>query len=180
MLQWKSRHNTYAEFCVHGLSYLACKTYALYYTAIRGLSDSYHNFFLHYILNATIFGEKNCMCISIYRVQNVFLRCPTPRLHCFRHDFRKKILNIKCVFFIFCTNLFEKFLMLRRIQRDVIINVHRPSRTVHVLPVRFETKLNFFDRSCKKNLLSNFIKICSVGIELFLHQIRRGADKSLA
>ena len=24
-----------------------------------------------------------CMYVCIYRVQNVFLRCPTPRLHCF-------------------------------------------------------------------------------------------------
>ena len=24
-----------------------------------------------------------CVCIYIYRFQNVFLRCPTPRLHCF-------------------------------------------------------------------------------------------------
>jgi len=24
-----------------------------------------------------------CICMYIYRVKNVFLRCPTPRLHCF-------------------------------------------------------------------------------------------------
>ena len=24
-----------------------------------------------------------CVCVYIYRFQNVFLRCPTPRLHCF-------------------------------------------------------------------------------------------------
>ena len=26
------------------------------------------------------------MCVCIYRFQNVFLRCPTPRLHCFQYS----------------------------------------------------------------------------------------------
>jgi hypothetical protein len=42
-----------------------------------------------------------------------------------RHDFRKKLLNIKCVFWFFLQLLSETFLILRRIQRDIIINVHR-------------------------------------------------------
>jgi hypothetical protein len=92
-------------------------------------------FFLHYLLNATIFGKI------------------------FAHE--------RCIF-IFCTNLFENALMLRRIQRDVIITAHRPSRTVHVLLVRFESKLNFLDRFCQTYFLLNFMKICSVGTELFL------------
>jgi hypothetical protein len=38
------------------------------------------------------------------------------------HDFREKLLNIKCVF-IFSTNLFEIFLIPQRIQRDIVIRV---------------------------------------------------------
>ena len=38
---------------------------------------------------------------------------------------KKHLLNIKCMFWFFLQLLFEKFLILRRIQRDIIINVHR-------------------------------------------------------
>jgi hypothetical protein len=41
------------------------------------------------------------------------------------HDFGKKFLNIKYVFWFFLQLLSETFLILRRIQRDIIINVHR-------------------------------------------------------
>jgi hypothetical protein len=45
-----------------------------------------------------------------------------------RYYFRKsKLLNIKCVFFIFSTTLSKTFLILRRIRRDITINVHRSS-----------------------------------------------------
>jgi hypothetical protein len=50
--------------------------------------------------------------------------------HIFPHDltngtiFGKKLLNIKCVL-ILSTYLSETFLILRRIERDVIVHVHR-------------------------------------------------------
>jgi hypothetical protein len=51
-----------------------------------------------------------------------------------RHDFRgKKVLNIKCVFWFSLQLLSETFLILRRIQRDIIINVHRSSCKVPLL-----------------------------------------------
>ena len=34
-------------------------------------------------LKCFMFYGFTCMYVYIYRVQNVFLRCPTPRLHCF-------------------------------------------------------------------------------------------------
>jgi hypothetical protein len=54
-----------------------------------------------------------------------------------RHDFREKILNIKCVFWCSLQRLSETFIILRRIQRDIIINVHRSSRKVPVILVRY-------------------------------------------
>jgi hypothetical protein len=44
-----------------------------------------------------------------------------------RHDFlkTKKLLSITCVFWHFLQRLSETFLVLRRIQRDVIVNIHR-------------------------------------------------------
>jgi hypothetical protein len=41
--------------------------------------------------------------------------------------FGKKLLNIKCVFRFYLQILSEIFLILRRIQRDIIINVHMSS-----------------------------------------------------
>ena len=44
--------------------------------------------------------------------------------HCHkRHDFRKKLLNVKCVFRFSLQLLFETFLILRRNQRNIVINV---------------------------------------------------------
>ena len=42
----------------------------------------------------------------------------------------KKILNIKCAFWFYLQILSEKFFILRRIQRDIIINVHWSSCAV--------------------------------------------------
>jgi hypothetical protein len=42
-----------------------------------------------------------------------------------RHDIRKKLLNIKCVFLFSLQILSERFVIPARIQRDIIINVHR-------------------------------------------------------
>ena len=38
----------------------------------------------------------------------------------------KMLVNTKCVFWFYLQRLSEKFLILRRIQRDIVINVHRP------------------------------------------------------
>ena len=46
-----------------------------------------------------------------------------------RHDFRKKLLNIKCVFWFSLKLLSEMFLIIRRIQGDIIIYVLTSSCT---------------------------------------------------
>jgi len=50
--------------------------------------------------------------------------------------FGGKELRTKCVFY-FSTSFFETFLILRRIQRDIMIKIHKPSDKVPVIPVRF-------------------------------------------
>jgi hypothetical protein len=48
-----------------------------------------------------------------------------------KHSFRKKkILNVRCVFWFSAQGFSEIFLILRRNERDIIINVHRSSSTV--------------------------------------------------
>ena len=54
-----------------------------------------------------------------------------------RHDFRKKkLLNIKCVFRLHNV-LSESFLILRRSQRDIFINVREYSCNVPIILVKF-------------------------------------------
>ena len=66
-----------------------------------------------------------------------------------RHDFRKKGIEHKMCVLIFSTNLFQTFLITRRMKRYIIINVHRSSFRVPVILVRFYWKLNFLDRSSR-------------------------------
>jgi hypothetical protein len=55
-----------------------------------------------------------------------------------RHDFRKNVIERKMCVLVFCTTFFyETFRILGRIQRDVTINVRRPSRKLFVILVRF-------------------------------------------
>jgi len=68
-----------------------------------------------------------------------------------RHDFReKKLLYIKCVFWVSLQFLSETFLILRGIQGDVIKNVYRSSSKVPVILVGPYPNLNFLDIFSKK------------------------------
>jgi hypothetical protein len=71
--------------------------------------------------------------------------------------FGKPLLNIKCVFWFSLHLLSETFLILRRIQRDITINVHRSSCRVPLLSDFNETWIFWTD--FRKILISNFLKI---------------------
>jgi len=57
----------------------------------------------------------------------------------------------------------ETFLILRTIQRDIIVNVRRSSCEVSIIHVRLECNLNFLDRFSKNTEMSDFMKICPLG-----------------
>jgi len=75
-------------------------------------------------------GVFYCHLLSIPALQNF------STLFKKRYDFRKKLLNIKCVL-IFSIILSEKFLILRRIERNIIINLKTSSCEVLFVLVRF-------------------------------------------
>jgi hypothetical protein len=54
-----------------------------------------------------------------------------------QHDFRKKLFNTKYLFSYSLQIVSETFLILRRVDRDIIINVHRSSCKVPVILLRF-------------------------------------------
>jgi len=66
-----------------------------------------------------------------------------PALHYFstlvhkRHDFRENVIGHKVRVLIFYTNLSGTFLILGKMKRDMITNVHRASRKVLAVLVRF-------------------------------------------
>jgi hypothetical protein len=49
-----------------------------------------------------------------------------------RHDYQKKLLNIKCVL-IFSTTFSQTFLIARRIQHDIIVSLHWSSGNVSII-----------------------------------------------
>jgi hypothetical protein len=55
-----------------------------------------------------------------------------------RHDFQKTLLSIKYVFWSSVQLLLETFLILRRIEREIIINVHRSSCKVPLFLSNFK------------------------------------------
>ena len=61
--------------------------------------------------------------------------------------FGETLLKVKCVFFISPQLLSETFLILRRIQRDTITNIHWSSRDALVFLIRFWWSWNFLGLS---------------------------------
>jgi len=69
----------------------------------------------------------------------------------------------------FIYNLFETYLIVRRIEKGMIKTVFWSSCRVPIIHVRFQLNFNFLDRFSKitQIQISNFIEICPVGAELF-------------
>ena len=79
-----------------------------------------------------------------------------------RHDFRKKLLNLKCVFLYFLQRLSGTFLILREAKRNMIIYVYSYASNPLLL-----SDINKTDRFSKKAQIPNFMKIRPVGAQLF-------------
>ena len=120
------------------------------------------------------------VCSLRYPASNVHApRChlwPAWLYNIFSHYLKKarlkKFLNVKCVFLDKLKLLSATFLILRRMQRDMIKNVHWSSFEVPLIFVRIKWNFIFLDRFLKNIRTSNFTKILQVGAEFF-HAGRR-------
>jgi hypothetical protein len=74
---------------------------------------------------------------------------------------------MKCVLSLPLQLLSETFLILRRSEQDRIKHVYWSSCKMAAILVRFKYTLYFLDSFTKNTHISDFIKICPVGAELF-------------
>jgi hypothetical protein len=80
-----------------------------------------------------------------------------------RYDFRKKLLNIKCVVWFFLQLLFRTFLILRGNKRDIILNVKTSSCKVPGILVGFKKKIHFSRQVFEKSSNITFYQNMSNG-----------------
>jgi len=87
-----------------------------------------------------------------------------------RNDFRKSVIEQKMSVLIFYATTVEKVLILRKIQRDIIINVYRfyvkYPLFCQVL-IKFEFSRQILEKTIHKLRVPNVIKTRSVGSMLF-------------
>ena len=84
-----------------------------------------------------------------------------------RYDFWKNVVSRKMCVLILPTTLSEKFLTLRRSQRDIIVNMYRFSCKVPVILFIFYWNLNFLNINSKGLKTSNFVDVCPLRAEVF-------------
>ena len=109
-----------------------------------------------------------CACAVLLSVACPALQYFSSLFHT-RHDFRKKtLLNTKCVFWFSLQLLSETFLILRRNERDMVKKFYP---FFHVKCQLFFWDINetwIYSTDFRQNTqISNFMKILSVGAELF-------------
>jgi hypothetical protein len=124
-------------------------------------------------------SSMQCACAILSSVAYPDLQYFSTLSHT-RHDFRKKLLKTKCVFWFSIQLSSETFLTLGRNERDMIINVYWSSREVPVILVRFQWNLNFLSKGSKNLQILNFMKIRPVWAELSHADRRTDMTKLIA
>jgi hypothetical protein len=103
------------------------------------------------------------------RIILLSVACPAvpyfPTLSHKRHGFRKNVIEHKICVLIFSKLLSETFLILRRIQLDITINVFRSSCHVHVILVKILMKPKISRKLSINTQMPNSMKICPAEAE---------------
>jgi hypothetical protein len=105
-------------------------------------------------------NRMRCIILSTLSDSNIFFDIISKK-----ERFSEKVVAHKMCGFIFSTNLFATFRILRIIQGDVVIHIHTPSCKVPVFLARF--CVLYFPHIFAKTQISNFLKIFPVGAKLF-------------
>jgi hypothetical protein len=95
-----------------------------------------------------------------------------------RHNFWKKSIAYKMSLQFFLQILSDIHTILRRIQQDIIINVHRPLCKIPFIFIRCQWNLNSHNRFSKNTQISNIMEIRSTGAESGGRTDRHGASDS--
>jgi hypothetical protein len=120
LLQWKIIKYYIFWLRVYSISFLVWNVHVPYYTHCRLWPVWIYHIFPHYLINGTIFERK------------------------------KRSLTTKCVFWFPLQLRSQTFLILRRTERNVIINVHGSScKKISVILFIFYWNLNWLDRISK-------------------------------
>jgi hypothetical protein len=127
------------------------------------------------------------VCNLMYPARNVHAQYCHPRnvwvYHIFPHNLtngtifgKKKLLSQKRVFWFILQIVHETFLILRKLQPNIIINVYRYSNKVPFILSDLHQDLIFATNFGKNIQMWNFKKILPFGFELF-HSKARRTDK---
>jgi hypothetical protein len=115
-------------------------------------------------LSITYFWACVCACVALltqYVTRRSHIVCGLCLHHVFRHYlinrtiFRKKLLDIKCVFWFSLQRLFKTFPILGRNERDIVINMKTSLCTSHY-SYRILMKLEFSGQIFGKNFNIKF------------------------
>ena len=105
----------------------------------------------------TVLSSVACLALKFFHIN----------LHRARFSEKNKLLNMQGTYWFSLQLLCETFLILRRIEQDMMKNIYLSSCKLHVILVRYERNLYFLDRFSKNIPILKFKKTHLFGAELF-------------
>ena len=116
------------------------------------------------IFYACVYSNLAIVFPHAFRKRHIFIRDLSGfcRIFPYYFIFWKNLLNSHCLICLSLQIYFEIFIILRRIQPDVVIKVRTSSCEVAVILVRYGWNLIFLDRYSKITQVSNFRKIFEI------------------
>jgi hypothetical protein len=135
-----------------------------------------YNVILRRVRGKISITHSECMCVALItqhamrmrRIVLSYVACPAlhfPTLFHKRHDFRKKLLKIKCAFSFSLNRLSEKFSFHEYMGEILKLTYIRLQLKYTIFLLHFSDTWNFPDRFSKNTQISKFIKNRPVGAD---------------